>query len=95
MEENKRGGWVLADTIQPGNLPEKVATAWSELMQNIAGAKYVPVLYVGTQLVNGTNHMILSRQDLSVLNGESHLVKVILNCALTGEWSILSIETII
>lgn len=88
------GGWELVDNMPVAGLPEKVATAWAEVM-NICGADYEPVLYVGAQIVNGTNHMILCRQNLVVEGGGSHLVKVVLNCSPSEKWSVLSIETIV
>ncbi len=94
MSKLQVGGWTLVDNMPTAELPQEVATAWAEVM-NICGAEYVPVLYVGTQVVAGKNHMILCLQNLVVEGGESRLVKVILNCSLSGKWSVLSIEAII
>ncbi len=88
------GGWVLTENMQSDGLPEKLASAWAEVM-NLTGAEYLPVLYVGTQLVNGMNHMVVCRQTLITQDNETHLVKVVLNCSLSGKWTVSSIETIV
>lgn len=96
---NVPGGWKLAETMKPCNLPEKVATGFAEVTQTV-GAKYVPVLYVGTQTVHGVNHMVICKQTLSTEGAEEHLVKMVLNQnlddgSLVGKWSLISIKQIV
>lgn len=55
------GSWNIDVSI--GSMPEKVATAVSEL-DNLAGAEYKPIAYLGSQVVNGTNHAVLAEQIL-------------------------------
>lgn len=92
------GTWNLPE-MYPCNLPEKVATGFSEAFGKMAGGSYIPVLYCGNQIVHGTNHMLICRQTMSVLTKEFHLVKVILHQPLPADtdqtWKIESIETII
>lgn len=92
------GNWTLAP-MTPCNLPEKVATAFSEVFSTLAGASYIPVLYCGTQIVHGTNHMIICKQSLITAETEEHLVKVILNQPLESDtdqtWKIVLIDTIV
>lgn len=38
------GGWKLLE-LQPCNLPERVATGFSQVMGSMIGATYTPVLY--------------------------------------------------
>ena len=99
MANGKMGGWELAD-MQPCALPEKVATGFGEVTQNMVGAKYVPVLYVGTQVVHGINHMLICKQTLAVQGAPEHLVKMVLNQnlddgSLVGKWTLLSVERIV
>lgn len=91
------GTWKLAD-IEACNLPQNLATGFSELFGNMLGARYTPVLYCGNQLVNGTNYMLICKQTLAVQNDEEHLVKVVLHQAIgdgiNGAWTIVSIERV-
>ena len=98
MPNVKTGGWELAGMRDCG-LPEKVASGFSEVTQGMVGAKYVPVLYVGTQVVHGMNHMIICKQTLAVEGAAEHLVKMVLNQnddgSIAGKWSVVSIEQIV
>lgn len=44
------------------NLPEQVASAFSKVTMDLRGAKYEPLMYLSTQVINVTNHMILCRR---------------------------------
>ena len=58
--------------------PQQAASAWS-VMDNVVGAKYKPVAYVGTQLVKGINHVFIAEQTLTTLSGGRHIVLVTVN----------------
>ena len=93
------GGWELVE-MQSCPLPEKVATGFSEVTQSMVGAKYVPVLYVGTQVVHGINHMLICKQTVAAQGAPAHLVKMVLNQntdddSLVGKWSVVTIEQIV
>lgn len=93
------GGYQLAH-MEACSLPEQVATGFSMAIGSMVGAKYEPVLYVGTQVVHGTNHMLICKQTLAVAGAPEHLVKMVLNqnCDggdIVGSWSIVSIEEIV
>lgn len=99
MSNMSAGGWTLAP-MEGCNLPQKVATGFSQVTEAMVGAKYVPVLYVGTQVVHGVNHMLICKQTLAALNAPEHLVKMVLNqnCDdgdIVGKWSIVAIEEIV
>lgn len=87
------GGWKLAD-FQAGSLPEKAASAFAAVKDSLVGASYVPVLYCGSQVVRGTNYMILCEQRLSDQEGTRHLVKMVIN-AFQEQYDIVYIDTII
>lgn len=86
------GGWAVNPVVY--GVPQKVATAFSRLMQ-VKGAEYEPMIYCGSQLVAGNNHMIICKQTAITLNHDIHVVKVVLYETLEGEFSIKSIETIV
>lgn len=55
------GGWEVKVSV--GSMPEKVATAFGQLNEMV-GAEYVPIAYLGSQVVNGTNHAVLAEQTI-------------------------------
>lgn len=92
------GGWEIAE-MQPGLLPEKVASAFSEVTSSLIGAKYVPVLYCGQQIVHGSNHMVICEQtilcDHTIFpKDQKSLVSMIINISEQGN-SIAEIKQII
>lgn len=93
------GGWKLVE-MQSCPLPEKVASGFTEVTQGLLGARYVPVLYVGTQVVHGINHMLICKQTIAAQDAPEHLVKMVLNQnldggSLVGKWSLVSIERMV
>ena len=86
------------DVLKPCSLPEKVATGYSEVFSHLLGADYTPVLYCGTQVVHGINHMIICKMRVCHPDATEKLAKVILNelpeDEIKGKWSIVSIEEI-
>ena len=90
------GGWTLAP-MKACNLPQQVATGFSDVTKTLVGANYVPILYVGTQVVHGVNHMLICKQTLAAAGAPEHLVKMVLNqipgeSPITGTWSLVAIE---
>ena len=49
------GGWDISE-LKSCNLPQKAQSAFTGATMDLVGADYEPVLYVGKQLVNGTNY---------------------------------------
>lgn len=99
MSNNMSGGYTLAP-MEACPLPEQVATGFGLVTKNLVGATYTPVLYVGTQVVHGTNHMLICKQTLAAPGAPEHLVKMVLNQnhddgSIVGQWSLVSIEQII
>lgn len=96
---NMYGGYKLAE-MEGCTMPEQVATGFAQVTGAMVGAKYLPVLYVGSQIVQGTNHMLICKQTLAAKDAPEHLVTVVLNQnhddgSLVGQWSVVSIEQII
>ena len=50
------------------------------------------MLYVGSQLANGTNYCILALQTLVIPNAEKRLVKMIINVASNGAANLVSVS---
>lgn len=94
------GGWKFTPNLQACDLLDDVATGFGQIFDHMVGATYVPLLYVGTQLVHGTNHMLICKQTLAVKDGLERLVCVVLNQnfddgTILGQWSLVSIEPIV
>ena len=85
------GGWNI-DEMKSVNLPQKAQSAFTAVTGGLVGADYMPVLYVGTQLVNGTNYCILALQTLLTPNPEKRLVKMIINVSSNGSASLVSVS---
>ena len=88
----KLGGWNIKVTV--GALPQKVATAYGRILGSVVGASYIPIAYLGSQVVNGENHAILSEQTMISSNPTKNIVLVILNQR--GEdFSVVNIERVL
>ena len=72
------GSWDISE-IKAVNLPQKVATAFTEVTGELTGADYVPVLYVGKQVVNGTNYCLIAVRHLVIPNDTPILVKFVIH----------------
>ena len=87
------GGWNI-DEIKGVNLPQKVASTFTAVTGELVGAEYMPVLYVGKQIVNGTNYCIICVQRIVIPNSEKRLVKMVINEAPDGKASLVSVSGI-
>lgn len=88
------GSWEVNVTLGEA-LPEKVATGFSKL-EDMVGAEYTPIAYLGSQVVNGINHAVLAEQLLITGKDTKNIVLVILN-EKPGEMSadVVSIERVL
>ena len=55
------GNWNT--NVSVGSMPQKVATACGQLNE-LVGAEYTPIAYLGSQQVNGVNHAVLAEQTI-------------------------------
>ncbi len=101
MSENTMivGGWnVKPIVLQNGEFPVGFDCSFMQALDGLDGAGYVPLVYCGSQLVHGTNHMIICEQTLSTLHRTKHVVQIVINQCLPTESeapTILSIETLV
>ena len=70
------GSWKI--NVSTDAMPEKVATAVSALNE-IVGAEYKSIAYLGSQVVNGTNHAVLCEQTVLTGKDTKNVVVVIFN----------------
>lgn len=71
------GSWTV--NVDISGMPEKVATAVSALDEQLIGAEYTPIAYLGSQVVNGTNHAVLAEQLLTTGKDTKNIVVLIFN----------------
>jgi len=92
-EQGLAGGWtVYKDPSGQGTeLPEEVAAAFSEAMTGLTGADYLPCLYMGSQVVNGSNYAILCEQTLVTKDPVTNLALVYIYAPATGDPEIMNI----
>ena len=71
------GSWKIE--IEVGKMPQKVATAFSKFQENLVGAEYEPIAYLGSQIVNGINYAVLAKQILTTGKDSENVVILIFN----------------
>lgn len=71
------GSWEV--NVSVGSMPEKVATAVAKLSEQLMGAEYTPIAYLGSQVVNGVNHAVLAEQLLITGKDTKNVVILIFN----------------
>lgn len=71
------GNWNV--DVQVGKLPQKVATAMANLNEVITGAEYKEIAYLGSQVVNGTNHAVLAKQTVLTGKDTTNIVMLVFN----------------
>ena len=67
---NLLGGWTL-ELESAEKMPQKLATAFGNLFGNKFGGSYLPVYYVGKQVVNGTNYKLIAERTKQVSGGKT------------------------
>ena len=86
-------GQIEFEEFKPCKFTQRAASAWSAGMDGICGADYEPLLYVGKQLVNGTNYFFIAGQTLTTRIGEKHIVKLTIN-EKNNVYKLISVEKI-
>ena len=82
------GGVQLENFQGLTKMPQEAASSWASL-DALTGARYVPILYVGKQIVNGTNYIFIAEYSPVTLNPTRRLVKIVINRNLLGEYSLV------
>lgn len=71
------GAWNVNVVIDA--MPQKVATAIGKMSETLMGAEYDPICYLGSQVVNGTNHAVLCEQTIVTGRDTKNIVVVVFN----------------
>ena len=76
--ESLMGGYEIINE-PASSLPQELATAFSEVNGNLLGATYQPVWYVGKQIVNGTNYMLICKEIRTTKDRQQMIVGLVIN----------------
>lgn len=71
------GSWKINVILNA--MPEKIATAVGKLSEQLIGAEYTPIAYLGSQQVNGINHAVLAEQTILTGKDTKNVVVLIFN----------------
>lgn len=85
------GGWVLED-FKDVKLPQKVASGFAAVTGGMIGADYQPVVCLAHKVVNGTDYCVYAVQRIIAENSEERLVKMVINEAPNGNFSLVSVS---
>ena len=66
--------------------------AFAAATEKLLGVNYVPVAYLGSQVVAGTNYAVLCRKTVVAPDAQSELAVLIVNKSLDGECSVLRVS---
>lgn len=87
------GSWKI--NVDVNGMPEKVATAVGKLNE-LVGAEYAPIAYLGSQVVHGINHAVLAEQTLICGKDVKNVVLVIFNEQANAiDLTLVSIERVV
>lgn len=71
------GSWNV--NVVTGGMPQLIATAVGKLSEQLVGAEYTPIAYLGSQVVNGINHAVLAEQTVITGKDTKNIVVLIFN----------------
>lgn len=73
------GGYDIVN-IPANKLPQDAASAvWGAINSGMLGATYIPIWYIGSQLVNGKNHFFIAKEIRSTKNKDTSIVCLVIN----------------
>ena len=85
------GGWQVAENNE---MTEERKAVFEKGLEGLVGVDYVPIAYLGSQVVAGTNHCILAEGKVVYPNSTPMYVLVFLYEDLSGNVSLMNIENL-
>ena len=82
------GGWTPSASPE---ITEEIQAMFDKAMEGLLGVSYVPVAYLGSQVVAGTNHCLLCQAAVVYPGASPYYVLLYLYENLEGQVSILQI----
>ena len=86
------GGWNVSDASPETVLPDDVKEAFDAATAKLLGVNYIPVAYLGSQVVAGTNYAVLCKKTAVVPDAETTLAVLIIYKDLAGDASVLYVN---
>ena len=86
------GGWDVSGAEPEAALPEDVQAAFDTASAKLLGVDYVPVAYLGSQVVAGNNYAVLCKKTPVTANPETTLAVLIIYKDLEGDASVLYVN---
>ena len=76
---NTLGGYDIVN-IPASKIPQDAASAvWGAINSGLLGATYAPLWYIGSQVVNGKNHLFIAKEIRSTKNRDTAIVGLVVN----------------
>lgn len=73
------GGYQFVD-FKTADLDQRAASAWGAVEgEGLVGATYNPILYCGTQVVKGVDHLFIAEETLQTLGKDKRIVAIVVN----------------
>lgn len=88
-EQSLVGGWTASPSPE---VTEELALLFEKGLSETVGVSYVPVAYLGSQLVAGTNHCYLCQATVVYPDAQPYYALVYLYQALDGSVSLLNVQ---
>ena len=85
------GGWTVYEDTAEAELPEEVKAAFDKALEGYVGMNFTPIAYLGSQVVSGTNYMILCKGAPVVLDPQTGLYVVVIYADLEGNATITNV----
>lgn len=92
--ESLDGGWNVAEDYTTTKLPDEVQNAFDQATEEFVGNDLVPMAYLGSQVVAGTNYALLCHSTLVTAEPVSSIQVVTIYEDLDGNCSITNINTL-
>lgn len=86
------GSWDVKDAQPEAVLPDEVKAAFDTATAKLLGVNYVPVVYLGSQVVAGTNYAVLCKKTPVVPDAETSLAVLIIYKDLNEDASVLYVN---
>ena len=92
LPENLLGGWKAAEISNAVTLPEEVGAKFNEAMQGFVGVNLSPLALLATQVVSGTNYLILCAGNTVTANPVEGLYVATLYVDTQGNAKLVNVE---
>lgn len=95
MAINKFGGWVVEENPSIGKLPQELASGFYTAAEHYTGMQLNPILYCGSQVVNGINYMVICEGTIVTAAPEKKILAVVVHSSPDGKYTITSVDTLL